>query len=190
LLNVNPKTSRQKEQALSISKKNITMPIATSAAPEVSDHLLRYEAHLSRETDRTLNRLKHEQRRRLGHLCHQQCASRSDGRIMPEGSCRKGAFRSPHDGRTWPDAPLGLRDHQDYPMVIARGSEVCVVSQDVPMSETEAGLSSSAHMRMARPSASQRMPSRISSRLQQWGRGCSGRIVFTAEQMAIAAQRA
>jgi photosystem II stability/assembly factor-like uncharacterized protein len=47
-------------------------------------------------------------------------------------------FRSPDGGRTWSDAPLGLADHHDHPMVVARGNELYVVSsQGIQMSATQ-----------------------------------------------------
>jgi hypothetical protein len=44
--------------------------VAIIPAPKVSDHLMRYETHLSREIDRWLNLLEHLQRARKGQPAH------------------------------------------------------------------------------------------------------------------------
>jgi hypothetical protein len=48
-------------------RRDHNLAAARVPSQEVSDRLIRYEAHLSREFDRTLAQLERQQRMRLGH---------------------------------------------------------------------------------------------------------------------------
>jgi hypothetical protein len=54
------------QEAIEVRKIDSSVDVARIPSQEVADRLLRYEAHLSREFDRTLSQLEHLQRKRMG----------------------------------------------------------------------------------------------------------------------------